>query len=110
MPVEYYEWNVLTGGTDGGDSGGGGSSGPAETFTGTAGAAAATVTFTSATVSVTVMNVDDTGILEYSLDGVVWIPLQPYGNIQQSIAVETIQVRRQGAEDADYRIIASLSE
>lgn len=107
MPVEYYEWNTLTGGTDGG--GGGGSSGPAETFTGTAGAAAATVTFTEETVSVTVMNVDDTGVLEYSLDGVVWIPLQPYASLTQTVTVASLQVRRQGADDADYRIIAALS-
>ena len=107
MVVRHFSWSVADDSTESG--GGGGSSGPAQIFSGTAVAAAATLTFTTDTVSLIVMNVDDTGVLEYSLDsGVTWIPLEPYAFLEQSVAVADVQVRRSGA-DADYRVIAALS-
>ena len=111
MPVEYYEWGALQGG-----SGGSPvvtvtfSAGAPEVFSGTATVAAATLTFTRTTTQVTVINVDDTGIMEYSLDsGATWIPLQPYGHRSHDVGAADIQVRRVGAADADYRVVATLS-
>ena len=110
MPVRHYEWGVEN---DSNSSGGGSAvqvNGPAEVFTGTAGAAATTHNFSDSTIEVTILNIDDTGILEYSLDaGVSWIPLEPYGNVFHDVAINSIQIRRQGAVDADYRIVAALS-
>ncbi len=113
MGVEYFEWGVFKGGTpDGGASPPAAASyGPEEVFEGTASGVVATLTFAAATKNVIITNVDDTGVLEYSLDGgAVWIPLEPYaGSGSIPVSITTLGVRRQAAADADYRVVATLT-
>lgn len=113
MPVKFYEFGQLVGGSD---SGGGSAApvdalyGPGQTFEGVLPIGNTTITFANTTKSVQVINGDDTDSFDLSIDGgLTWVHLGPYGQFKENISVGSIILRSTTA-GVDYTVIAVLTE
>jgi len=107
MSVLYYKWGVTKGGANpsGPTVPDEANFGPPEQFDGILPVGNTTITFSASTKSVHIINTHDTIALEYSLDGVTWLGLAPYGEITEPVSVSSLLLRGAGAT---YEITAAL--
>jgi len=112
MSVQYYIFGKLVGGsTPGGDVivPAEASYGPPETFRNTMAAVSETVTLSASSKEITVRNVSDAAILEYSFDGgLTYLLLGPYGEKTYDIQVTNIILRDTAGANPTYEIVAAL--
>ena len=115
MTVNHYVWGEVSGGCCP-DSGGSAavpaeaSYGPEESFSGAIGAATVTINFTRATKNVSVYNTHDLEEMEVSFDGGIdWVPIDPNGMRTEPLSLNSLQLRRTGAGNPTYTVVAVLT-
>lgn len=112
MPVKFYEFGKLVGGSSSGGASAPAESmyGPAQSFSGVLPVGDTVINFLRATKSVQVWNTSDSVAFQVSSDPFAdWITVGTYGNIRENIMVNSITLRAAVA-GASYFVLAVLTE